>query len=155
MHSGPPLIYSSDILPQFPQNMLQHLQHRYPVTLYTNLPTIFVNFSRHILYILLSCSPTNHYIFLSSIATKRKPKEDSTSYRIGMQEMTVRISMIIIRCTVLNRTHFFMYFLLEYTALLVQPQYWKDSQPLEKIKGWRGRQSGGWMCLSLCINRGP
>jgi len=27
---------------------------------------------------------------------------------------------------------------LEFTALLVQPQYWKDSQPPGKIEGWRG-----------------
>jgi len=31
---------------------------------------------------------------------------------------------------------------LEFTALLVQSQYWKDSQPLGKIEGWRGWQFG-------------
>jgi len=39
---------------------------------------------------------------------------------------------------------------LEFTALLVQPQHWKDSQPLGKREGW-----GGWMSPSSCINRGP
>jgi len=46
--------------------------------------------------------------------------------------------------------------LLEFTALLVQPQYWKDSQPPGEIEGsGEAGIMGGWMCLSLCINRGP
>jgi hypothetical protein len=41
------------------------------------------------------------------------------------------------------------------TALLVQPQRWKNSQPLGKREGWGGLNMGGWMCLILSINREP
>jgi len=60
-------------------------------------------------------------------------------------------------CTQINTTMTtnLLRFVLEFTALLVQPQHWKDSQPPRKREGWGGWNMGGLMRPSLCINRGP